>query len=79
MKTRYAFVVLAALTVLLTAIAILFTVHYVNQANHKFCQVVTAVASTPVQKPANPASAPVRQSQYEWQQRFAALGRSLGC
>jgi hypothetical protein len=65
--------------VILFGLSILFTVHYVNTANHKFCQVIRAATATPVQKPANPAANPSREQAFEWYQRYRDLGRSLGC
>ena len=65
--------------VVLFGLSILFTVHYVNAANHKFCQVVTAATATPVARPANPAANPSREQAWEWYERYAQLGRSLGC
>lgn len=79
MKVRYAFVVLAALALLLSAGNLLFTVHEVSANNHKFCQVVAGVTAVPLPKPANPAANPSRENQYEWYERFVSLGRSLGC
>lgn len=79
MKTRYAFVVLAALALLLSAGNLLFTVHYVGASNHKFCSVVLAVTATPVQRPADPKANPSRENQWEWYERFVQLGQGLGC
>jgi hypothetical protein len=65
--------------VVLFGLSILFTVHYVNSANHKFCAVVGGVTSVPVPKPADPAGNPSREKQYELYEQFVSLGRSLGC
>jgi hypothetical protein len=78
-RARYSFVVLVILSLLIGVTSILFTVGYVNSANRKFCQVVSATTATPVQKPADPHANPSRENQWEWYERFAALGRSLGC
>jgi hypothetical protein len=45
--------------------------------NHKFCQVVSGIV--PVPRPADPAANPSRETAYEQYERFADLGRSLGC
>lgn len=67
------------LPVVLFGLSILFTVHYVTAADHRFCQVVRSVTATPVPRPADPAANPSRLNQYEWYERFVSLGRSLGC
>lgn len=69
----------SVIPVILFGLNILFTVHYVNAANHKFCQVVAPAIATPVQKPADPAAKPAQETQFEWYRRFAALDRGLGC
>ncbi len=79
MRARYAFVVIALLMLLLSAGNLLFTVHYVGDANRKFCQVITGVTSVPVPKPADPAGNPSREKQFELYEQFVSLGRSLGC
>lgn len=79
MKLRYAFVVLAVLALALAGASILFTVHYVGANDRKFCDVVTGFTAVPVAKPSDPAANPSRADDYEWYERFAALGRSLGC
>jgi hypothetical protein len=76
---RYPFVVLVALVLALEVASLLFTTNYVASNDHKFCQVVTAATETPVQKPADPAANPSREQAWEWYERYAALGRSLGC
>jgi hypothetical protein len=76
---RRAYVVLAALMVVLAAASILFTVHYVRTTEREFCQVVTGVTSQPVPKPADAAANPSREQNYEWYERFVRLGRDLGC
>lgn len=78
-RTRYAFVALAVLTLVMTAVAIVFTVHAIAANDRKFCDVMNAFTATPVQAPASPKASPARESQFEWYERFLALGRSLGC
>ena len=78
-KTRYAFVALAAMSVILAGLAMLFAAHEVSVSDHKFCQVVTGFTSVPVPRPADPKANPSRVQSYEWYERFVALGRSLGC
>jgi hypothetical protein len=79
MKTRYAFVALAAMSVLLAGLSMLFTVRYVDGSDRKFCQVITGVTAVPVPRPSDPSANPSREQAYEWYERFAVLGRSLGC
>lgn len=67
------------LPVVLFGLSILFTVHYVAAANHKFCQVVTVVTGVPVPRPPDPAANPSREKQYELYQKFAALSQGIGC
>lgn len=74
-KVIYGFVVLAVLMLAVGAGCILFTV----SAEHKFCSVVTTFTSVPVQRPADPASNPSREKQFELYAKFAALAGSLGC
>jgi hypothetical protein len=76
---KRAVIVLFVLSFLLAGTSMMFTVYWVSSSDHKFCQVIQGVTAVPVKKPANPSAAPVRESQYEWHQKFAALGRSLGC
>jgi hypothetical protein len=45
--------------------------------NHKFCQVIVSVV--PVPRPSAPAANPSRETAYEQYEKFAGLGRSLGC
>jgi hypothetical protein len=53
------------------------TVHEIGTNNHKFCQVIVSIV--PVPKPADPAANPSRETAFEQYERFAGLGRSLGC
>lgn len=78
-RARYAFVALVALSLAIAVASVMFTVHYVGASNRKFCQVIDATTAVPVQRPADPAANPSRETSYEWYERFAALGRSLGC
>lgn len=64
---------------ILAVTSIAFTVVYVHYVNREFCQVISPFAAAPAARPADPASAPAQENQYEWHQRFTALGRSLGC
>jgi hypothetical protein len=72
-------VALFILMLALSAANLLFTVHYVSAANHKFCQVVTGVTAVPVPRPPDPKANPSREKQFELYEQFVALGRSLGC
>lgn len=76
-RLRYALVVLAVLPLLLSGANLLFTVSAVSGSDHKFCQVVTGFTAVRVPKPASPADVS-RERQYEWYERFVALGRGLG-
>jgi len=76
---KRAVTVLFILSFLVAATSMLFTVYEVSSTGHKFCGVVTAVTAVPAQKPADPARTPAQERQFEWYQRFEALGRSLGC
>jgi hypothetical protein len=71
-------VALFVLVLGLAAANLLFTVSYVGAANHKFCQVVSAVTADPVQQP-GAAAAPSQVRQYQLYEQFLLLGRSLGC
>jgi hypothetical protein len=77
--TRYAVVVLFALTVAFGTVNLLFTTHDVNANNHKFCQVIEGFVATPVTKPVNPQSKPAQETAYMWYLRFLGLDHSLGC
>lgn len=70
MKARYPFVALAVLTLAMTALAIVFTVHYVDSDNHKFCSLIVAYTSGPAP---STAAGVARTGQ------LLQLGRSLGC
>lgn len=74
-----AVVVLFLIASLTGAGNLFWTAHEISGNNHKFCQVVTGVTSVPVPRPANPAANPSRETSWEWYERFADLGRSLGC
>jgi hypothetical protein len=77
-RIRYAYVILALLTLLTSGASTLFSAHQIDTNNHKFCQVITGFTATPVPKPTSPKQHAVT-TQYEWHQRFVQLGRSLGC
>lgn len=79
MRARYAFVVLALLALALAGTSMLFTVNYVAANDRRFCQVITGFTATPVQRPADAAANPSRETSYEWYGRFVKLGRELGC
>jgi hypothetical protein len=79
MKTRYAFVALAALMLALAAANLLFTAAQVSASDHKFCQVVSGFTAVPIPDPTDPAANPSRVQSYEWYVRFKSLGQSLGC
>lgn len=65
--------------ILLVAACLVFTTVSVRASDHKFCQVISGVTAVPVPKPADPASNPSREKQYELYEQFAALGQALGC
>lgn len=54
-----------------------WTAHEISGNNHKFCQVIVSIV--PVPRPADPKANPSRETAYEQYERFADLGRSLGC
>lgn len=77
--TRRAIVALFAIALVLSGLSMLFTVSYVGDSNRQFCEVITGFTSVPVQRPADPKANPSRETSYEWYERFARLGRGLGC
>jgi len=67
------------LPMLIAVTSIAFTVIYVHVVNREFCQVVTGFTAVRVEQPTDPAANPSRENNWEWYERFVALGRSLGC
>ena len=72
-----AVVVLFLISALLGGGSLLWTAHAISGNNRKFCDVITSIA--PVARPADPRADPSREAAYEEYERFARLGRSLGC
>jgi hypothetical protein len=76
-EERYAYVVLALLSIFIGAAAVLVSLHEIQVNNQKFCQVLgTAV---PAPKPENPAKDPSRERAYEGYVKVAKLSHDLGC
>jgi hypothetical protein len=65
--------------VVVSVLLIFLTLYIDNQNNHKFCSIVKAAASQPVEKPSDPNAKPAQETQYEWYVRFKELGTALGC
>lgn len=78
---RRAYIVLVAISIMLSASVLLFGIYRANLNNHKFCDLFTfALAANPVPKaPADPKSHPKEQRAYEGYVKFKELTRSLGC
>jgi uncharacterized membrane protein len=76
-RVAKAIVVLCGIPLILALFAIFWINHEINGNNQKFCAVITAIV--PVTRPADPKSNPSRVTAYEQYERFARLGRSLGC
>jgi hypothetical protein len=72
-----AVVVLFLIAALAGAGNLFWTGRAIDGNNHKFCQVISGIV--PVPRPADPAANPSRETAYEQWERFAGLGRSLGC
>jgi hypothetical protein len=77
--TRYAVVVLFAIMMGVGVVNLLFTTHYVNANNHKFCEVIKGFVATQVAKPTDPQAKSAQATSYMWYQRFLVLNRGLGC
>jgi hypothetical protein len=77
--TRYAVVVLFAITMAFGVVNLMFSMHYVNANNHKFCQVIGDFVASPVIKPVSPQLKSTLETAYMWYHRFLLLDRSLGC
>lgn len=70
MKAAYAYVALAALSLVLAGAAMLYASWDINSNNHKFCEVISAYAHAP---------SPSTGTGVERYKDFADLGRRLGC
>jgi hypothetical protein len=77
--TRYAVVFLFALMMGIGVVNLLFTTHYVNANNRKFCRVIEGFVATPVTRPTDPRAKPAQETSYMWYERFLVLNRGLGC
>lgn len=79
-RRTVAYVLLALLSVLLSVGTVLFVIKEVNEANHRWCQLIQASvpAKAPV-KPADPASNPAQEKKYHNYVLVYNLGRGLGC
>ena len=79
MRGRYPFVVLALLTLALSAANLLFTTHEVNSNNRQWCSTVNLLTSQPVPRPADPAANPSRVEAYTLYVDFVTLRQRFGC
>lgn len=79
-KERRAYVILAVISILLSASVLMFGIYRANQNNHKFCDLFTfALAANPVPKKPAPGADPKVIRAYEGYVKFKELTRSLGC
>lgn len=79
-KVRWAYVVLAMLSLGLSVLTVLFVIKEVSDSNHKFCQIITtSLAPGPIAQPANPKKNPGQEKLYENYILVRDLGISLGC
>ena len=74
-----AFVVLAALSLLVGALSFVASVHYVETNNQKFCSLIHLGVEHPVPKPAHPKQDPSREHAYQGYLSALKLGADLGC
>ena len=79
-EERKAYILLALLSVLLSVGTVLFVIKEVNEANHRWCDLIHASipAKAPVE-PADPAANPAAEKKYHNYQLVVNLGRGLGC
>lgn len=78
-RNAYGFLVLTLIGLILDVGVILIGFHAIDDNNHKFCQVLNAATSSQVSRPADPIRNKAQEQQWEWYQRYMALGKSLGC
>lgn len=82
MKERRAYVVLVAISIILSVLTFLLGARHVNNNNKKFCQLITASLNSvngSVAKPTDPTANPKQEKLYENYIIVRDLGRSLGC
>jgi hypothetical protein len=79
---KYAYVVLALMSIVLTAMAIFFNAQTQKANNQKFCEVIVpAVTDLRSQIPKDPALLfnPRVLQNLDWLHRYEHLGKELGC
>lgn len=79
MKERYSYVILVLISVLLSGGAVIFGIVHDAANQRKFCDVVSSIATKPIQKPADPKKDPSRERSYTIYMKFVHLDHSLGC
>lgn len=78
-RERRAYILLVLISVVLSALSILYSVRLVNGNNRQWCDIINTIIATPIQKPADPKAHTSRQRSYEYYQKFVKLDKSLGC
>jgi hypothetical protein len=80
MRERRAYVILAALSIVLSALTVLFVIYRVSESDHKWCTLIQAAQPAyPPIKPTNPGVDPKKDKAYHNYVIILNLGRSLGC
>lgn len=74
-----AFLILVAISVMCSVIAVAISVNQIDNNNRKFCDVTSSIVAKPVPSPTDASANPSREQTYEWYERFLTLNRRLGC
>ena len=78
-KERRGYVVLALISIVLSAAVLLLGVQLQKENDHKFCDVFDTLISGTPPKPADPKTDPSRARSYELYVKLVHLDKSLGC
>jgi hypothetical protein len=79
MKERYSFIVLVIISLLLSAGTFFAGLVHSDDEGRKFCDIVSTIATKPIEKPADPVADPSRERSFVIYMKFKHLDRSLGC
>ncbi len=70
---------LVVLIVLGSGANLLWTSHAIQQNNHNWCDALSLLTRRPVPRPADPATNPSREGQYEFYLTLVVLKHRQGC
>lgn len=78
-KVRYAYVILALISVLCAVVAVEISLSAIRHNNHTFCDLMGSLTVTPAQRPANPAADKRGERTWEIYEKVLNLQNHLGC